>query len=132
MKKTFGLNSERIEGMSRVWAAGSRIALLLTAIIVFLMPLTEYLWHFDKFLRGGQDFEFGLLAVATILCLVMFLLQHGKQTVQLTLSLRKWLSMVFQFDAVVVPGSFSGLITAQHVISVPSPSLGLYTHPLQV
>jgi hypothetical protein len=122
----------RIDGMSWLWAAGSRVALLLTAIVVLATPLTEYFWHFDKFLRGGQDLELGLLSIATILCLVMVMLQHGKCSVTLSLSLRKLLSIVFRNDDHAAPGSFMGLIAALHAIAVPSPSLERYTLPLQV
>ncbi len=96
------------------------------------MPWTEYFWSFDKFLRGGQDFELGLLSIATIFCLVMIMLQHGKCSVDQSFSLRKWLSIVFRRDDPIVPGSFMGLIAALHVIAVPSPSLRQYTLPLQV
>ena len=132
MNRTSIPKAERIDGMSWIWAAGSRGALLLTAIVVSLMPLTEYFWHFDGFLRGGQDFELGLLSVATILCLVMLMLQHGKCSVCLSLSLQKWLSLVFQFGDQAAPGSFLGLIGALHAIAVPSPSLGQYLPPMQV
>lgn len=118
--------------MSRLWATGGRIALLFTVVLLVVMPWTEYFWSFDKFLRGGQDFEFGLLSIATIFCLVMVMLQHGKCSVDQSFSLRKWLSIVFRHDDPVVPGSFMGLIAGLHVIAVPSPSLGLYSLPLQV
>jgi hypothetical protein len=132
MKNTSIPKTNRPEGMSWIWAAGSRIALLVTAIVVLVMPITEYLWHFDKFLRGGQDFELGLLSVATIFCLAMILLQNGKSSVSLLLSLRKWLCKVFHIEDPAPYGSFMGLIAALHAIAVPSPSLGQYTLPLQV
>ena len=132
MKKTFITKFNRLDGMSWIWAVGSRAALLLTAVVLLIMPFTEYLWNFDKFLRGGQDFEFGLLSVATILCLVMIQIQHGKCSVNLLLSLRRWFSKVFLTDDHTAPGSFMGLIAALHAITVPSPSLSQYTPPLQV
>ncbi len=132
MKRASIPRLNRIDGMSSLWAAGSRGALLFIVVLLLVMPWTEYFWNFDKFLRGGQDFEFGLLAIATIFCLVMVMLQHGKCFLRATLSLRKWLSAVFRRDDPVAPGSFMGLIAAQHAIAVPSPSLGQYTLPLQV
>ena len=39
-----------------------RFLIGLTALLIAVSPWTEYYWHFDNFLRGGQDFEFGLLA----------------------------------------------------------------------
>jgi hypothetical protein len=132
MKRTSIPKLSRTDGMSWTWAAGSRAALLLTAVVVLVMPLTEYFWHFDKFLRGGQDFELGLLSVATIFCLLMILLQNGKRSVSQLLSLRKWLCNVFHIEDPAAPGSFMGLIAALHAIAVPSPSLDRYTLPLQV
>jgi hypothetical protein len=122
----------RIDGMSRVLAAGSRVILLLTAAVVLVMPFTEYLWHFDQFLRGGQDFELSLLFIATILCLVMVMLQQDKRSVRLSLSTRKWLSFAFSRKDHSAPGSLMGLIAAPHAIAVPSPSLDRYNPPLQV
>jgi hypothetical protein len=132
MKNTSIPKMKRPEGMSRIWAAGSRVALLLAAIVVLVMPFTEYFWHFDKFLRGGQDFELGLLSVATIFCLAMILLQNGKRSVSLLLSMRKWLCNVFHIKDPAAPGSFMGLIASLHAIAVPSPSLGHYTLPLHI
>lgn len=60
------------------------------------MPVTEYLWTFDKFLRGGQDCEFGLLALAAILCLVLVLSHQRRAVLTLILTLRRVLSSLFQ------------------------------------
>jgi hypothetical protein len=45
---------------------GCRAVLILTAVLISLMPLTEHLYGWDKFLQGGPDVEFG------ILCLLLF------------------------------------------------------------
>jgi hypothetical protein len=45
---------------------GCRAVLILTALLILLMPLTEHLYAWDKFLQGGPDVEFG------ILCLLLF------------------------------------------------------------
>lgn len=50
--------------------------ILLMALLTAVSPWTEHYWHFDNFLHGGQDFEFGLLATITALCLVFVLLLH--------------------------------------------------------
>ena len=47
------------------------------------MPLTEHLWTWDKFLRGGPDLEFGLLGITSILCFgarTLSTLQAGDQS----------------------------------------------------
>jgi di/tricarboxylate transporter len=73
-----------------------RVLILLTALLVAVMPVTEYLWTFDKFLRGGQDCEFGLLALAAILCMVLVLSHQRRAVLTLVLSLRRVLSFLFQ------------------------------------
>lgn len=73
-----------------------QILILLTTLLVAVMPVTEYLWTFDKFLRGGQDCEFGLLALAAILCLVLVLSHQRRVVLTLILSLRRVLSSLFQ------------------------------------
>ncbi len=40
----------------------SRVLVLLTTLLLLVMPITEYLCNWDKFLRGGPDVEFSLLA----------------------------------------------------------------------
>jgi hypothetical protein len=118
--------------MSLVWVEGSRVALLLTAILVLVMPWTEYFWHFDKFLRGGQDLELGLLSVATFICLILVLLQHGKRGVNLILASRKWICFVLRHHDDPVPGMLCGLVADLHTIAVPSPALSRYTLPIRV
>ena len=67
----------------------SRVLLLCTAVLLVAMPWTEYFWHFDRFLRGGQDFELGMLAIATIFCLVLVLLEQGKRCWALLMAMRR-------------------------------------------
>jgi hypothetical protein len=55
-------------------AVGGRVLIVLVALLTAVSPWTEYYWHFDNFLHGGQDFEFGLLATITVFCLVLVLL----------------------------------------------------------
>jgi hypothetical protein len=40
----------------------SRLLVLLTTVLLLVMPITEHLCNWDKFLRGGADVEFSLLA----------------------------------------------------------------------
>lgn len=40
----------------------SRVLVLLTTLLLLAMPITEHLYNWDKFLRGGPDVEFSLLA----------------------------------------------------------------------
>ena len=126
------MRSERTDGMSLLWAAGSRAALLLAALVVLVMPWTEYFWHFDKFLRGGQDFELGLLSVAAFICLILLMLQHSKCGVTLILASRMWVCFVLQPGDDLAPGMLCGLMSELHAIAVPSPALSRNTLPLRV
>ena len=111
---------------------GGRILVLLTIMLVVVMPLTEYLWHFDHFLQGGQDFELGLLSVMTFLCLTLVLFQHGRRSVSFLMALRRWSARIFRASDPGTPGSLLGLINGLHAVPRPSPALDLYTLPLQI
>ena len=119
-------------GMSWAWMTGSRVILMLTAVLLALTPWSEAFCHFDRFLYGGQDTELGLVALATFLCLVLLLARNGNSLVALSLKLVRWLAFVFQPDVPSAPGSFSGLIAAVHASPLPSPALGMYLLPIQV
>ena len=106
--------------------------MLLTAFLILIMPWTEYFWHFDRFLRGGQDLELGLLSVLTCFCLGLVLLQHGRSGVNALISLRRWLAFVFRLPDSASPGAHLGLITAQHVVPLPSAILGMSNLPLRI
>ena len=56
----------------------SRILLFIIAVEVLTMPITQGIWAWDKFLRGGQDFELGLLIILTCLCFVLLRVQENK------------------------------------------------------
>jgi hypothetical protein len=58
--------AERTRRLGEGRTFGCRAVLILTALLILLMPLTEHLYGWDKFLRGGSDVEFG------ILCLLLF------------------------------------------------------------
>jgi hypothetical protein len=48
-----------------------RAVLILTAVLILLMPLTEHFCSWDKFLRGGPDVEFGILSLLLFAGLVL-------------------------------------------------------------
>lgn len=50
-----------------------RFLFFLICGLLLVMPWTEYFWNFDKFLRGGQDLELGILALLCFLCMVVVL-----------------------------------------------------------
>jgi hypothetical protein len=107
--------------------------LVCTLALVVVMPWTEYFWHFDRFLHGGQDLELGLLTLLAVLCLTLLLFQHGKKNLQLCLNLRHWLTHIFRSEhAMTLPRSPSGLMAPYHAVPLPSPVLAKYSLPLQV
>ena len=64
----------------------SRYLLLLIAVLLLSMPITERLWTWDGFLQGGQDFELGALVFLSFLCLVLLLTEQCQQRIESTLS----------------------------------------------
>lgn len=85
-------------GFDLAWmcACVSRLLLLLAAVEIITMPLTQYIWSFDNFLHGGQDFELGLLMVVTCLCFVLLRAQHCRQRMEWLLAIGTLLLRVFQ------------------------------------
>ncbi|HUB17778.1 MAG TPA: hypothetical protein VL990_04030 [Acidobacteriaceae bacterium] len=64
-----------------VCARLSRLLLLLIAVELITMPLTQHLWTWDGFLHGGQDFELGLFMIVVCVCLGLLRAQHGRQRI---------------------------------------------------
>ncbi|WP_263355853.1 hypothetical protein [Acidicapsa ligni] len=66
------------------------------------MPWTEYFCHFDNFPNSSEDFEFGMLALVTVVGLVLVLLQQSKNDVAAILGLRRWLPSILNKVAAVL------------------------------
>lgn len=128
---TNGLVERTYSPASHTCVLLGRILIFLTAILVAVMPITEYLWTFDKFLRGGQDCEFGLLALAAIFCLILLLSHQRREVLSLLLSLRHALSSFFKR---VDPASTltPHLIAAMRSCLLPDTSLLIVNLPLQI
>jgi hypothetical protein len=96
------------------------------------MPWTEYFWQFDHFLRGGQDLEFGLLALASIFCLVLVLSQQRKRRMASILVVRQWLSLFFR--RTTPPKSRAFYMLNSSITAAPLHSLmpGMYNLPIQI
>jgi hypothetical protein len=116
---------------SRTCILLGQVLIFLTTLLVAVMPVTEYLWTFDKFLRGGQDCEFGLLALAAIFCLILLLSHQRREVLSLLLSLRHALSSLFK---PVDPSSTLAfhLIAAMRFHLLPDTSLLIVNLPLQI
>lgn len=83
------------ESAAQVCARLSRLLLILVAVELITMPLTQHLWTWDGFLHGGQDFELGLFMIVTCLCLVLLRAQHCCQRVRLFLAIGQLFRLIF-------------------------------------
>lgn len=81
---------------SRLSICLSRVLLLLAAIELVTMPVTQHLWIWDGFLHGGQDFELSLFVTVCCLCLVLLRAQHCRQNVGLLFAVWRFASEDFR------------------------------------
>jgi hypothetical protein len=121
-----------IDGISQAYALGGRLLILFTAILIFVMPWTEYFCQFDRFLRGGQDLELGLLALLTIFSLVLVLLKQRRQNVTLLLTIRRWLSPILEDADLRAVANACSLTAGSDAVPLASRALTRYNLPLQV
>jgi hypothetical protein len=111
----------------------SRLVLLLTALLLVVMPLTEYLWTWDRFLSGGQDLEFGLLGIAAALGIACILSMHTEESITVLVAARRVISLILQRALGLFAGSTSALLSWRYPSeTIPDPSLDLFNLPLQV
>jgi hypothetical protein len=132
LKQTPSAKRTLRDGTFEGLAVGGRVLIVLVALLTAVSPWTEYYWHFDNFLHGGQDFEFGLLATITVFCLVLVLLQHSKQGVALWFALRRWLSVLFQHPDASSPTLSYRWIMASYAVVLPDPTSGMSDLPLRI
>jgi len=116
---------------AQVCAGIGRFLLMLIGVSLIVMPLTQHIWTWDRFLHGGQDFEFGVFAILTALCLVLLLAQHCKQSVNLLLGAWHRLSFLFR-DRVSIGTMRSETMPALRSERESSPALNIYNLPLQI
>lgn len=117
--------------LGQVCAGLSRFLLLMVAIELVTMPLTQQVWTWDRFLHGGQDFEFGLLTIVTCLCLGLLRAQHCRQGIKVLLAVH-WL-----FSRLFHRRERSGMahlatVTALRVRHMADPGPPLLSLPLQI
>jgi hypothetical protein len=121
-----------VDGISHAYAVGGRVLIVLTAILIFVMPWTEYFCQLDRFLRGGQDCELGLLALLTIFSLVLVLLQQRRQNVALFLTVRRWQYLVFEGADPRAVANACSLIAHSDATPIATHALCRYNLPIQV
>jgi hypothetical protein len=109
----------------------SRYLLILIALSLVTMPITEHLWAWDRFLHGGQDFELGALLVLSFLCLVLVLSRQCQKRVESSLS--TWRVAAFQFINCVAPGiCLTGQVSGLYPDPGTDPESGRRDFPLQI
>jgi hypothetical protein len=118
--------------MSRACAGAGRVLVLLSVVLLFVMPWTEYFWHFDQFPSAGDDFELSVFLLVTIFGLVLVLLQHGRMGVSFILGLKEWLSSVLQGMRSRVTEHFDDLTASFHAPPLPSRTSGSFNPPIRV
>ena len=63
--------TERTRRLGQERMLACRAVLILTEVLLLLMPLSEYFFQWDRFLRGGPDVEFGILSLLLFAGLVL-------------------------------------------------------------
>jgi hypothetical protein len=59
-----------------------RLLLIINVVVLILSSFTEHFWTWDRFLRGGQDFELSLLALLAFFCLILVLAAQFRRSVR--------------------------------------------------
>ena len=132
MKSTSSAKLTHGYGIYEPRALVGRVLIVLTALLIAVIPWTEYYWDFDNFLHGGQDFELGLLATITVFCLVLVLLQHNKQGVTFWSALRRWLSISLLHHDPASPRLSFRSAMASFAVPLPDPQSGSRDLPLRI
>ncbi len=125
------LNGVLPVGSARALAGAGRVLLALTVALLVTSPLTQHVWTWDHFLRGGQDYESSALLILTFLSLVLVLGQHCKQCVRTFFTVRR------RYRSVVSDRPLCEMdrcVTFSHWLSEceASPGIVTYSLPLQI
>jgi hypothetical protein len=92
------------------WVRVGRCLVLLNIVVLILSSFTEHYWTWDRFLRGGQDFELSLLALLAFFCLILVFALYFRRGVSELLRQRNGISTIC--EPVAVPLSISPLVVA--------------------
>jgi hypothetical protein len=131
LKNLYTRNETHGQGLSEACVAGGRGFVLFATILILVMPLTEYYWTFDKFLRGGQDMEFGMLSLTAVLCLILVLSLQRKRRVVSLLAARQWLWSPFRRLQPLHRASQATLVASDSPVPLDLALAG-YALPLQI
>src|SRR5580704_1364194 len=117
--------------LARAPANIGRFLLLLAAVELLSMPITQYAWTWDHFLHGGMDFESSLLFLVVCLGLLLVLRHHFRQDQNLRVP--RWRLSLPIFDtgkSVAMPGV--GVLAALRRERRAGSDLATYNLPLQI
>ena len=110
-----------------------RLVVFLTALLLAVMPFTEYLWTWDHFLQGGADLEFSLLGIAATLGIICILSLHTERSITSLMTALRVISLVLQRVLGLFSCSTSKLLIWVFPFKeIPDPGLALYNIPLQI
>ena len=108
-----------------------RFLVVLAAIELISMPLTQYAWTWDHFLHGGMDFESSLLFFVVCLGLLLVLRHHCRQDENLRVPWWRLSLAIFDTDkSAAMLGT--GVLVALHQERRASSDLANYNLPLQI
>jgi hypothetical protein len=128
---TSQLDLNTISCAARVYAEMVRFLLLLTAVSLITMPVTQLIWTWDHFPQGGQDFELSALAILTCLLLVLLLAAHFRQSISSLLATGSLFSLICadrELAGTARNGRFPVLLGRRSLC----PVLSIYNLPLQI
>lgn len=108
-----------------------RILLLFAAVELISMPLTQYAWTWDHFLRGGTDFESSLLFLVVCLGLLLVLRYHYRQGENLCVPTLRLSLPIFDIVKSAVT-SATGVLLPFHPERRASSDLAACSLPLQI
>jgi hypothetical protein len=95
------------------------------------MPVTQHLWTWDHFLRGGNDFEMTTLLVLSFLGMALVLSRQVKQCLDSLFAALRFLSFTIRdrmHGRIFEDGAFR-LFRAE---CLANPPIDMYSLPLQI
>jgi hypothetical protein len=108
-----------------------RFLLISIAISLITMPVTQHLWTWDHFLRGGNDFEMTTLLVLSFLGMALVLSRQVKQCLDSLFAALRFLSFTIRdrmHGRIFEDGAFR-LFRAE---CLANPPIDMYSLPLQI
>lgn len=113
-------------------AAIGRVLLILAAVSLLTMPLTQRMWTWDRFLHGGRDFESSMLVILTTLCLAVLLLQVCKRHVDSLFAAWRLFAFPADDDGILSGIPLPGASFVLHTEQAASSTIPVYSLPLQI